>query len=286
MEWLKHLSQAIDYIEDNLEGEISYDEAARIACCSTYYFQRMFSYVADISMSDYIRRRRMTKAAFELQTGDVKVMDIGFKYGYDSPASFNRAFQNVHGVAPTAARKEGIELNSYPRISFSIKVTGGDNMRYRIETKGSIRIVGAKVKLQEDLEQNFQKVPTFWSTTLKSNLYPRICRLINQDPHVILGISVYNDPENIYYYIAAATNKPVPEGMVEFEIPKATWVIFECDGHFQESVQTIYRRFLTEWLPFSSYECAGLADIEVYPINDKEPKSGHSEVWIAIKKEK
>lgn len=118
MEWLKKLSQAIDYIENNLDGDISYYEAAKIACCSTYYFQRMFSYVAGIPLSDYIRRRRMTKAAFELQISENKVMDIGSKYGYVSPTSFNRAFQSVHGVAPTAARRAGIKLNSYPPISF------------------------------------------------------------------------------------------------------------------------------------------------------------------------
>lgn len=84
MEWLKKLSQAIDYIENNLDGDISYYEAAKIACCSTYYFQRMFSYVAGIPLSDYIRRRRMTKAAFELQISENKVMDIGSKYGYVS----------------------------------------------------------------------------------------------------------------------------------------------------------------------------------------------------------
>lgn len=93
MEWLKQLSRAIDYIEDNLTGNISYDEAAKIACCSSYYFQRMFSYVAGISLSDYVRRRRMTKAAFELQVSEAKVMDIGSKYGYDLSTSFNRAFQ-------------------------------------------------------------------------------------------------------------------------------------------------------------------------------------------------
>lgn len=87
MEWLKKLSNAIDYIECNLDSEISYEEAAKIACCSTYYFQRMFSYVAGISLSDYIRSRRMTQAAFELQSTDAKVLDIALKYGYSSPTS-------------------------------------------------------------------------------------------------------------------------------------------------------------------------------------------------------
>ncbi|HDK7156203.1 TPA: AraC family transcriptional regulator [Clostridium botulinum] len=284
MEWLKQLSQAIDYIENNLEGDISYDEAAKIACCSTYYFQRMFSYVAGIPLSDYIRRRRMTKAAFELQVSDTKIMDIGSKYGYVSPTSFNRAFQNVHGVAPTAARMEGTLLNTYPPISFSISITGGKSMRYRIERKDPIKIIGIRTALKEYTEQNFKIVPSFWDETLKSNLFSQICKLNNQYPHGILGITVYKNPEDIYYYIAAATDKPVPEGMVEFNIPAATWVIFECNGNFKDSIQRIFKRFLTEWLPFSGYEYAKLPDIEIYPISDPKLKGGHSEVWIAVKK--
>lgn len=80
MEWLKKIGAAIDYIEDHLDQEISYDEAARIACCSTYYFQRIFSYVSGRSLSEYIRRRRMTQAAFELQRTDSRVMDVALKY--------------------------------------------------------------------------------------------------------------------------------------------------------------------------------------------------------------
>lgn len=286
MEWLRQLSQAIEYIENNLDSDISYDEAARIACCSTYYFQRMFSYVAGIPLSDYIRRRRMTKAAFELQTSEERIIDIASRYGYTSPTSFNRAFQSVHGVAPTAARTEGALLNAYLRISFSIKVTGGEGMRYRIETKDPFRIVGIKTALEEDTEQNFKIVPAFWNMTLKSSLFSEICKLNNQAPQGILGVTAYKNPDDIYYYIAAATDQPIPEGMVELHIPAATWVVFECDGYFQESIQSIFKRFLTEWLPFSGYEYAELPDVEVYPIKDQKLKSGHSEVWIAVRKTK
>ncbi|SNT07485.1 AraC family transcriptional regulator [Anaerovirgula multivorans] len=285
MEWLKQLSNAIDYIESNLTGDISYDEAAKIACCSTYYFQRMFSYVAGIPLSDYIRRRKMTQAAFELQSSEAKVMDIGMKYGYVSPTSFNRAFQSVHGVSPTVARAQGTLLNAYPPISFSIVVTGGENMKYRIETKKAIRIVGVRTALQEDMEQNQKIVPVFWDNILESTSFSEICKLANQASFGILGVTAYTNPQDIYYYVAVATDNPVPNGMVEFEIPAATWVIFECNGHFQESVQTIFKRFLTEWLPFSGYEYAELPDIEIYPVSGQKSKGGHAEVWIAIKKE-
>ena len=285
MEWLKNLSNAIDYIENNLAGEISYEEAAKIACCSTYYFERMFTYVAGISLSEYIRRRRMTQAAFDLQTTDMKVLDAALKYGYASPTSFNRAFQSVHGISPISAKIQGSVLNAYPPLKFSVKVTGGNVMSYRVEEKEAIRIVGIRIPLTFDMEENKKIVPPFWSKALKSSQFPEICSLSNQSPEGVLGVTAYQSSDEIYYYIAATTDKPAPKDMFEYEIPAAAWVIFESDGRFKESIQSIFRRFLTEWLPFSGYTYAELPDIEVYPISRERPQEGHSEVWIAVKKE-
>lgn len=284
MEWLKKLSSAILYIEENLDREISYDEAARIACCSTYYFQRIFSYVTGISLSEYIRRRRMTQAAFELQYTDKKVLDIALKYGYSSSTSFNRAFQSVHGITPIAAKRIGSTLKAYPMIQFSVKVTGGSAMSYKIEEKGTMRIVGVRTSLVEDMEINLETVPGFWAETVEQKDFPIVCSLVNSTSESVLGVSVYENPFNIYYYIAVFTDEEVPEGMYEYEIPASTWVIFENDGFFKEDVQSVFRRFLTEWLPFSGYEYAGLPDIEVYPIQNGKKRKGHSQVWISIKK--
>jgi len=197
-----------------------------------------------ITLSEYIRRRRMTATAF------------------------NRAFQSVHGVSPTVARAQETLLNAYLPISFSILVAGGDNMNYRIETKEGIRIVGVRTELQEDMEQNKKNVPAFWNKMHGSTLFSEICRLTDKDPQGIFGVTAYINPQNIYYYIAVPTDKTVPDGMTQFEIPAATWVVFECNGHFKESVQTIFKRFLTEWLPVSGYEYAELPDIEVYPLSN------------------
>jgi AraC family transcriptional regulator len=285
MEWLKQLSRAIDYIEDNLADEISLDEAAKIACCSTYYFQRMFSYVTGIHLSEYIRRRRMTLAAFELQTSSQKVMDIGLKYGYESPTAFNRAFQSVHSAAPTTARLQGTALQAYPRLRFSISVTGEDAMHYRIESKAPIRIVGSRTAINSDIEQNFKIVPHFWRTTRSQSIYSQICNLNNQSPFGVLGVTVCQNPGEIYYYIAAATDKNVPVNLFIHEIPFATWVIFECSGVFPISIQNVFRHFLTEWLPFSGYTYAELPDIEVYPVDPQRQENNKAEVWIAVKKQ-
>lgn len=285
MEWLKKLGAAIDYIEDNLDKEISYEEAAHIACCSPYYFQRVFSYVSGMSLAEYIRRRKMTQAAFELQRTGSRVIDVALKYGYSSPTSFNRAFQNVHGITPTAARLKGSVLQAYPSIRFQVEITGASAMAYRIVQKQPLRIVGLCIPLTWDMEENLRIVPDFWKATWKGNQFSELCRLSNGEPEGILGISVYEGPKEIYYYIGVSTNSPAPAGMYEYEIPKAVWVVFENDGNFKEEVQSVFKRFYLEWLPFSGYQYAELPDIEVYPICDGQSLYGRSEVWIAISKE-
>lgn len=286
MEWLKNLSKAIDYIEENLDGDISYDEAAKIACCSTNYFQRMFAYVAGITLVEYIRRRRMTQAAFELQTKNMKVLDIAIKYGYTSPTAFNRAFQSVNGINPAVAKSQGCQLCAYPPIKFSIQIQGGSEMPYRIQEKAPMRIVGVRIPLTYDVDKNFELIPTFWEQTKQSKTFFEILNLNNTPQKNVFGISIYNASYEVYYYIASATDKPVPEGMHEYEIPASIWAVFECQGQFKESIQTLYKRFFTEWLPFSGYKHAEIADVEVYPVYDKATVSGYAEMWISIKKEK
>lgn len=285
MEWLKNFNKSIEYIEKNLAGEISYDEAASIACCSTYYFQRMFSYVAGVSLSAYIRRRRMTQAAFEMRNSDAKITEIGLKYGYTSPTAFNRAFRDIHGVSPAAARTGAVQLAVYPAINFKITITGSERMQYRFETKEAFRIVGMRVSLQEEMAENFKIVPRFWAKARKDNRLSEICSLAASDDKKLLGVSIYASPYYIYYYIAVATDKPVPKGMTAYEVPKATWVVLESDGCYPASIQRMYQRFLTEWLPFSGYRYAELPDVEVYSGSDRNSGAGHAEIWIAVEKE-
>lgn len=124
MEWIERLNSAVEYMEDHLLEKIDYEKVAEIANCPVYHFQRMFFYMTNISVSEYVRRRMMSLAAVDLQEAGAKVIDVDLKYGYDSPTAFNRAFQNIHGIAPSLAKKESITLKSYPVIKFSISVQG------------------------------------------------------------------------------------------------------------------------------------------------------------------
>lgn len=287
MEWLERLNKSISYIEDNLTGEIDIDKAAQIACCSPFHYQRMFSYIASVSLGEYIRRRRMTLAAFELQSNDIKIIDLALKYGYDSPTSFTRAFQNIHGVAPSAAKGEGIVLKAHPRMTFSISIKGEVEMNYKIEKKEAFRIVGAKKHFDLNVDENFVQVPQFWGEVIQSGMIGQIGQLSNKEPYGILGVCTCMNGKDFDYYIASVTDmsltdKIIPDNMHEYIVPASTWAIFECIGPMPNAIQELQKRIVTDWLPTSGYEYADAPDIEVYPAGDTSSPNYKCEVWLPI----
>lgn len=284
MEWLERFNEAIHYIEDNLTGTIDYAYAAKIACCSTFHFQRMFSYIAELPLSEYIRRRKMTAAAFDLQNSHSKVIDLALKYGYDSPTAFSRAFRSVHGVSPSDARQEGVPLKAYPPLHFHITIKGDEEMNYRIEKKSAFRIVGVKEHLPMDVEMNFARIPQFWAETIQSGLLAKIGQICRGEPCGILGVSACMNGQDFDYYIAAKTDMPTPPGMEEYEVPAATWAIFPCIGPMPDAIQSLQKRIITEWLPSSGYEYANAPDIEVYPAENTNASDYYSEVWLPVSK--
>ena len=284
MEWLQRLNESLIYLEEHIADTIAYEEAARIACCSTFHYQRMFTYIAGMPLSEYVRRRRMTAAAFDLQSGGMKVIDVSLKYGYDSPTAFNRAFQSVHGVPPSAAREEGVNLKAYPRISFAISIKGEAEMNYKIEKRDAIRIVGVKEHMDLNVEDNFANVPLFWKKTIQSGIVPTIIGAMDNEPYGLLGVSTCMNGKDFDYYIAAASGKPLPQGLEEYLVPAGTWAIFDCVGPMPQAVQDLQKRIVTEWLPVSGYEYADAPDIEVYSDGDQSSKDYRCQVWLPVVK--
>lgn len=284
MDWLKELNAAMDYIEQNLEGEIKPGQLARITHCSPYHFQRMFSYMCNIPLGEYIRRRKMTRAAYDLQNTGAKIIDIALTYGYESPTAFNRAFQSVHGVAPSTARNEGTKLSAFQPMSFAITIKGETEMKYRIEKKDAFRIVGVCKNSTMNAEQNFKEIPLFWQEAGQKGIIPEICKLINQSPFGLLGVSTSIDSNTFDYYIAASTDRPAPAGMAEYEVGPYTWAIFESVGPMPQALQDMQRRIVSEWLPSSGYEYADGPDIEIYPDGNQSAADYTVEIWLPVVK--
>ena len=280
MEWIYCLNRAMNYIEEHLQDEIKYEEVAQLACCSTYHFQRMFAYMANIPLSEYIRRRRMTMAAVQLQSTDIKIVNLALSYGYESPTAFNRAFQSIHGVTPSKARQEGISLKAYPPISFNLSIKGDVEMNYRIETKEAFRIVGISAPLHQELEKNFEVVPMMWQKAAMTGIIPKLGQMMNGELNGILGVSACNEREQWKYFIAVASDAPLDESLEQYIVPAATWAIFYGEGTMPDSIQDLEKRIVTEWLPSSGYEYGNAPDIEVYLSSD--PQNAKFEVWIPV----
>ncbi len=278
MEWVERLNQSILYIEEHLADEIDYEQLGRIACCSAYHYQRMFNYMAGIPLAEYIRRRRMSLAAVDLQGGNHRIIDIAEKYGYSSPTAFNRAFQAFHGIAPSALKEEGISVKSFAPIVFKISIKGASEMNYRIETKDSFRIIGISAPLDTEIEKNFMVVPNLWQEASVNGTIPKLAAMMDTPPMGLLGVSACNDKEQWKYFIAVSSTKETDE-FEEYIVPASTWAVFPGTGTNQ-SIQELEQRIVTEWLPTSGYEYANAPDIEVYL--NPDPQNAQYEVWIPV----
>lgn len=280
MDILNKWNDVVVYIEEHLDSDVDIETMSKIVAISSFHFQRMFSYMTNMTLYDYIRRRKMTKAAVDLQNPDNKIIDIALKYGYESPTAFNRAFQSMHGIAPSKARAKGVILKAYPPIIFSLSIKGESEMNYRIEEKEAFKIVGIKKQFGENA---LRDIPLFWDEAKKANIIKKeLCPLLNTKIMGALGVCAPIDSKRFDYYIAVATTSKTPKGLSELIVPKSKWAIFEVIGPMSKAVQDMTKRIMTEWLPSSGYESLNLPDIELY-FDEDENAHNHSEIWIPIK---
>ena len=281
MDWLERMNAAMDYIEAHLADDISYDEIARIACCSTYHFQRMFPFITGVTLSEYIRRRRLTLAAFELQTEGVRVIDVALKYGYQSPEAFARAFKSLHGVMPVAARDPGVSLKAWPRMSFQISIKGDVGMRYRIEQLETFEMFGVYAEVREELEAAFEDVARFRRECDEDGSVDVINGLLGRFGNCLLHAALFDHNGETFKYMVCyhlPEGLDIPKRFTKLSVPALTWAIFpEPDCRLQE----LWRRIYTEWFPTSGYELAEGPQFEMYY---GTPERTMGEIWIPVRK--
>lgn len=294
MEWVDKMNTALDYIEDNLTENIDLNIVAQKACCSSYNFQRMFSFITDIPLAEYIRRRRMSAAALELQTSDAKVIDIALKYGYESSISFSRAFFKVHGITPKEAKKSGTELKVYPKISFQISIKGEKSMNYRIETKEAFDVFGIETVASLSEEKGFTSPAELWQKSHQNGDYEMLFEASGDLPDFvpadlckIHGVENYRKTTgNTFPYMLCAfvSENSKTKGYKIQHIPSQTYAIFPSEKFKWDELfgvlQNLQKRFYSEWLPTANYERVDGANFEIYG-GDRE--YGYIELWFPVK---
>lgn len=233
---MKELNLAMRYIEDNLAGDIDFEKVSQLACCSEYHFRRMFSFLSGMSLSEYIRRRRLSQAAVELQCSDVKVIDLAVKYGYDSPDSFSRAFQRLHGLTPSEARMGGAVLKAVPPMTFQLTIQGADDMDYRIVEKEAFYITGIMKRVSLVYEGVNPEIAAMW-TTLTEDDIRTLKALSNVEPRGLVSASVNFEEgraegTQLDQYIGVATSEPHADKWQVLAVPASTWAVFTVRGKF------------------------------------------------------
>ncbi|PDZ49547.1 AraC family transcriptional regulator [Bacillus sp. AFS094611] len=289
MDSLRNMNAAMQYIENNLTDEIDFKEVAKIAYCSEYHFKRMFSFLAGISLSEYIRCRRLTLAAFELKDSDAKVIDVAIKYGYNSPDSFARAFQNLHGITPSEARNSSRSLKAYSPMTFQLSIQGGNEMNYRIEEKEPFQIIGITKRVPIVFNGVNEEIASMWKS-LNPESIQTLKSLSNIEPNGIISASTnfsegrMEEKGELDHYIGVATTKDCPAQFAQLEVAASTWAIFEAVGPFPETLQNVWGRIYSEWFPSSNYELAEGPEILWNEQKDTSSPNFKSEIWIPVLK--
>lgn len=270
------IQNALAYIEANLTRELEVRDIARQAYLSPFYFQRIFSALCGVSVGEYIRSRRLTLAGEELTHTDGRIIDIAAKYGYDSPDSFNRAFQRFHGIAPSAARKPGAKLRSCAPVKLNPNLEGGSMMEYRIVEKPQFTVVGVSRKFHP--ETSYQQIPEYWTEMYSRPGFP------------LMGVfGVCMDPEEgdgeFDYWIADLYTpwKEIPGGCKSLVIPAGTWAVFPCK---LSTLQDTNTKMWQEWLPgCREYRLSGSYNLEVYgPPCEEDRGESYVELWLPVEK--
>ncbi|MEV7684095.1 AraC family transcriptional regulator [Streptomyces sp. NPDC088341] len=282
---LERLNEAMEYIERNLDQRIEMTELARIAVTSEYHFRRMFSALAGIPLSEYIRRRRLTVAGAEVLGRGSTLLDIATRYGYGSGESFARAFRAVHGVGPGEARRTGAALRSQPRMSFRLIVEGSSSMRYRVVEKPAFRVVGRKARVPL-VHEGMNPALVAFIRSIGQDTLRRLEELSDQEPRGIVGVSDKIDDSRaegteLDYYHGVVTEAPVPEDMESRTVPAGTWAVFESSGEFPLALQYLWRDVYTQWFPSNPYRSVPGPEILRTRLSP-DGKTADAELWIPV----
>jgi len=280
------LNRLIEHIEANLRTQINLADLARAEGTTEYHVRRMFSSLAGMSVSEYIRRRRMTQAAADLLAGD-DLLSIAIRYDYGSAEAFSRAFRAVHGASVGEVREHGGPLRSQPIIRFSLHVEGKQPMDARIVERDDFQLIGyaAQVPLihqgpNPHIQNHIASIPVAEHARLKS--------LSSADPAGLLQVSDQVDPdyqegsELTYLHGVAVPEGPVPEDLDAIEVLAGHWVVFRVSGPYPAALQELWAATATSWFPSNPWRLRPGPSIVAVLDRAADFSSATCELWLPV----
>ncbi len=288
MDWTESLRRAIDYMEAHLLEDISAADVAEAVYVSPFYFQKGFKMMTGLTVGEYIRGRRLYMAALDLLAEDISVLEAAYRYGYDTPESFAKAFTRFHGISPSQIRRDTRKIRTFLPLKIHVQIQGGNEMDYQIEEMPSFSVIGLKREFSYD--DCLQRIPKFWDEFMEScgHQPPDVGETIERCGIGEYGLCVEDMPgTGRFHYMIAGwyDGGEVPEGMEVAEIPAATWAKFCCVGPIPGSIQSVNTRIFREWLPGNpEYAFALGMNIEWYSTGDTGSPDYESGIWIPVRK--
>ncbi len=284
MDWTGSFIKAINYIEDHLLEDINGNDIALNAYISPFYFQKVFSIYTGYTVSEYIRSRRLYCAAIDLKSNNISIIDIAYKYCYDTPESFTKAFTRFHGVTPSKAREATCPIKIFLPLHISISIVGGNVMHYTIEKMEGLKIIGFKKVIKAD--EGYIECPKFWDYVNETYFNNKQFLEVIKENNIGEFAVCYDGDGKSFNYIIGGLYKGgiVPDGMTVLEIPDYLWAKFKCLGSLPGALQSVNTMIWKEWIPNNpKFELVANIDIEWYSKGDVMKSDYESAIWLPVK---
>lgn len=282
---LANLNQAMDYIEEHLTEEVSFDELAKKTGISVYHFKRTFSFITGMSLAEYIKKRRLAEANLALLAGE-KVTDVAFKYGYQSIEGFSRAFRDWSGQAPSEVMKTQIQ-KTFPKFSFYIDIKGGQSMDVKLIEKPAFQIVGVSQKVPLQYQGENQAIMEL-AQRITPQQRAEMHTFDDIYPHQVVNASFdfqkgrTTEGGEMTHMIGFATSQEnTYEDLEQLSVPAHTWAVFPNEGPFPQTLQETWARIFSEWLPSSGYQVVAAPEIS-FTQYQGPAEAKYSEIWLAV----
>ncbi len=276
MEHIKHLQASLDYIEYNLNTYITIADCAGVSGYSPYHYCRLFHLTIGVSVMDYIRKRRLSKAAIEIAESSRNIKEIGYYWGFNSHENFARAFNKLFGISPSSFRKVKSSLNLFHRIDISkISMSKHEDSFFiepRFIKKPAFKLAGYQIKTSFINNKNFYDVPRMWNTYYAKNLGETILNRANPLQRYDIGMCTNFDllKQNFTYIIGLEVESfdNIPASAAARIVPAAEYAVFStpiADTYtFVSTINKTWRFIYQHWFPDSGYVHTGTHEFETY----------------------
>jgi len=286
---IAELNRLVELVEERLTDDLDVAGLATGLGTTEYHLRRMFSSLAGMPLSEYVRRRRMAVAAADV-LGDEDLLSIAVRYGYGSTEAFGRAFRSVHGVGLRDVRRDGGPLRTQPQIRFRLTVEGNITMDARITDRPAFRLIGhaARVPLiHEGVNPHIQA----HIASLPATEHERLKGLGDTEPAGLLQVSADVDPDytegselTYLHGVAVTGSADLPDDLDEIAVPAGTWAVFRTEGEYPASLQVIWAATATDWFPSNPWRLRPGPSIVAILERTEDFSAAVCELWLPVER--